>query len=187
MPPVQQSSSSAQRPDLAEFLARGFSAMGEPCPDLPCFYAPSSGRSRLREAGRCHWRLPGLSSAPAFPLHLGPRRPGQGLGAGGLTTAKGPGSESSVRGKGRASAGLLQRFLCRQGSAPHGQNQDPRPLTGVCSPAHQEADSLGAQQVHDRRRFPSTLLPSTDMCRWFGPDPACLGSRPQPQLRGSSP
>ena len=59
----------------------------------------------------------------------------------------------------------------------------PGPLAGVCSPAHQEADSLGAQQVHDRRRFPSTLLPSRDMCRWFGPDPACLGSRPQPKLR----
>ena len=53
--------------------------MGEPCPDLPCFYAPSSGSSRLREAGRCHWRLPGLSSAPALPLHLGPRRPRAGL------------------------------------------------------------------------------------------------------------
>ena len=50
-----------------------------------------------------------------------------------------------------------------------------------------EADSVGAQQVHDRRRFPSTLLPSTDMCRWFGPDPACLGSRPQPQLREAAP
>ena len=36
-PPVRQSSSSAQRPDLAEFLSRGCSAMGEPCPDLPCF------------------------------------------------------------------------------------------------------------------------------------------------------
>ena len=63
----------------------------------------------------------------------------------------------------------------------------PGPLAGVCSPAHEEADSLGAQQVHDRRRFSSTLLPSTDMCRWFGPGAACLGSRPQPQLRGSSP
>ena len=63
----------------------------------------------------------------------------------------------------------------------------PGPLAGVFSPAHTEADSLGAQKVYDRRRFPSTLLPSRDMCRWLGPDPACLGSRPQPQLRGSSP
>ena len=36
-PPVQQSSSSSQKPDLAEFLSRGCSAMGETCPDLPCF------------------------------------------------------------------------------------------------------------------------------------------------------
>ena len=27
----------AQSPDLAEFLARGCSAGGSPCPDLPCF------------------------------------------------------------------------------------------------------------------------------------------------------
>ena len=63
----------------------------------------------------------------------------------------------------------------------------PGPLAGVFSPAHREADSVFAQKVYDRRRFPSTLLPSRDMCRWLGPDPACLGSRPQPQLRGSSP
>ena len=38
-PPVRQSSSSssAQSPDLAEFLARGCSAGGSPCPDLLCF------------------------------------------------------------------------------------------------------------------------------------------------------
>ena len=36
-PPVLQSSSSAQRPDLAEFPTWGCSVMGEPCPDLPCF------------------------------------------------------------------------------------------------------------------------------------------------------
>ena len=39
----------------------------------------------------------------------------------------------------------------------------PGPLAGVFSPAHTEADSLGAQKVYDRRRFPSTLLPSRDM------------------------
>ena len=53
--------------------------MGEPCPDLPCFYAPSSGRSQLRESGRCHWRLPGLSSSSALPLHQSPRPPWGGL------------------------------------------------------------------------------------------------------------
>ena len=36
-PPVQQSSRSSQKPHLAEFLSRGFSAMGETCPELPCF------------------------------------------------------------------------------------------------------------------------------------------------------
>ena len=44
-------------------------------------------------------------------------------------------------------------------------------------------DGVCAQQVREIGRFPSTLLPSRDMCRWFGPDPACLGSRPQPKLR----
>ena len=34
---VWQSSGSAQSPDLAEFPARGCSAGGSPCPDLPCF------------------------------------------------------------------------------------------------------------------------------------------------------
>ena len=32
-----------------------------------------------------------------------------------------------------------------------------------------------------------SIFKSRDMCRWLGPYPACLGSRPQPQLRGSSP
>ena len=126
------------------------------------------------------WRH--LCSCLAFALW-----PQEGLGAGGLHTAKGSSSESSVRGKGRASAGLLQRFLGRQTQCLTESTRLPGPLAGVCSPTHPEADSVGAQQVHDRRRFPSTLLASTDMCRWFRPDAACLGSRPQPQLRGSSP
>ena len=63
----------------------------------------------------------------------------------------------------------------------------PGPLAVVFSPAHLEAESVFAQEVHDRRRFPTSLLPSRDMRRWFGPDPACLGSRLQPQIRGISP
>ena len=47
--------------------------------------------------------------------------------------------------------------------------------------------TISRSSFNERRRFPSTLLPSRDMCRWLGPYPACLGSRPQPQLRGSSP
>ena len=40
----------------------------------------------------------------------------------------------------------------------------PGPLSGLFSPSQTEADSLGAQKVYDRPRFPSTLLPSRDMC-----------------------
>ena len=39
----------------------------------------------------------------------------------------------------------------------------PGPLAGVFSPAHTEAYSLGVQKVYDRRKFPSTLLPSRDI------------------------
>ena len=63
----------------------------------------------------------------------------------------------------------------------------PGPLAGVCSPAHPEAVSLGAQQLPQTRSFPSALLPSRDVCSWLGPAPACLGFLPQPQLRSSSP
>ena len=41
----------------------------------------------------------------------------------------------------------------------------PGPLAGVFSLAHLEADSVGAQNMYDRRRFPSTLLPCRDMFR----------------------
>ena len=111
----------------------------------------------------------------------------EGLGAGGLHTAKGSSSESSVRRKRRATAGLLQRFLGRPDKAPHGEHQAPKAPGWVFSPGLPEADSVGAQKLYDRGRFPSTLLPSRDMCRCFWADPACLCSRPQPQLRGSRP
>ena len=78
---------------------------------------------------------------------------GEGLGGGGLHTAKGSSSENSVRRKGRATAGLLQRLLGRPDSAPHGEHQAPRaPGWGLLS-GHQEADSVGAQKVYDRGRF----------------------------------
>ena len=44
----------------------------------------------------------------------------------------------------------------------------PGPLAGVFSPAHTEADSLGAQKVYDRRRFPSTLLPAETCAGGWG-------------------
>ena len=85
-----------------------------------------------------------------------------------MHAAKGSSSENSVRGKGRATAGLLQRLLGPQIQRHTENTRLPGPLAGVFSPAHPEADALGAQKVYDRRRFPSTLLPSRDMCRWLG-------------------
>ena len=43
-----------------------------------------------------------------------------------MHTAKGSSSENSVRGKGSATAGLLQRILGRLESAPHREHQAPR-------------------------------------------------------------
>ena len=63
----------------------------------------------------------------------------------------------------------------------------PGTLAGVCSPEHLEGDSLAARQLPYTRSFPSALLPSRDVCSCLGPSPACLDSRPQPQLRASSP
>ena len=48
----------------------------------------------------------------------------------------------------------------------------PGPLAGVFSPARTEADSVGAETMYDRHRFPSTLLPIRDICRCSRPDPA---------------
>ena len=47
----------------------------------------------------------------------------------------------------------------------------PGPLAGVCSPAHPEAVSLGAQQLPHTLSFPSALLPSKDVCSWLAPSP----------------
>ena len=62
----------------------------------------------------------------------------------------------------------------------------PGPLGGVCS--QQAGDSLVvSHHLPEIHRFPNALLPSRAVCRLLGPAPACLGSRPQPQLRGSNP
>ena len=76
--------------------------------------------------------------------------------------------------------GSSSRCLAAQTQRLTKSTRLPGPLAGVCSRAHPEADSVGAQQVHDRRRFPSTLLPSTDVCQWLGPDPASLGPAHSP-------
>ena len=77
--------------------------------------------------------------------------------------------------------------LAAQTQRPTECTRLPGPLAGVCSPALPEADSLGAQQLPNTRSFSSALLPSRDVCSWLGPASACLGSRPQPQLRVMSP
>ena len=76
---------------------------------------------------------------PSWPqlcscLAFAPGVLGDGLGAGGLHTAKGSSRKSSVRGKGRASAGLLQRLLDRPDSAPHGEHQAPWAPGGALEP-----------------------------------------------------
>ena len=135
-------------------------------------------KSRLRVAGRRHWRLPSL---------LGPRRPLGGLRGRWLAHCQGLQQEEVCAREEKGGAGLLQRLLAAQTQRRTECTRLPWPLTGVCSPAHPEADSLGAQQLPHTRSFPSALLPSRDVCSWLGPAPACLGSRPQPQLRASSP
>ena len=77
----------------------------------------------------------------------------------------------------------LLGFLPRKEQAERGWGTPLAP----CWPAHPEADSLGAQQLPHTRSLPRALLPSRDVCSWLGPAPACLGSRPQPQLRAGSP
>ena len=86
-----------------------------------------------------------------------------------MHTAKGFSSESlSERREGQmqgSSSGCLAARIQRHTES----TRLPGPLAGVFSPAHKEADSLSAQKVYDRRRFPSTLPTIRDMCRWLGP------------------
>ena len=90
------------------------------------------------------------------------------------------GREGQVQG---SSSGCLSTQAQRRTEC----TRPPGPLPGVCSPAHPESDLVGAQQLPHTGRFLSALLPSRDVCSWLGPAPSCLGFRPQPQLRGSSP
>ena len=85
-----------------------------------------------------------------------------------MHTAKGSGRESSVRGKGRASAGLLQRLLGRPDSAPHEEPHLPGPLAGVSSPAYLEADSVGAHQLPLTRRSLALSSPAETCAAVWG-------------------
>ena len=71
--PQRKSSISARRPYMPESWPRCFSALGDPGKDFPHFKRSWPGRRRFRECGRRAWRLPGLSTTPAFPFYLGPR------------------------------------------------------------------------------------------------------------------
>ena len=95
-------------------------------------------------------------------------------------TALSEGREGQVQG---SSSGCLAAQIPRHTES----TRLPGPLAGVFSPAHPESDLVGAQQLPHTGRFLSALLPSRDVCSWLGPAPSCLGFRPQPQLRGSSP
>ena len=107
--------------------------------------------------------------------------------AGVLLTAKAPAGRALCQGKEGLVQGSFSRCLTAQTQRQTECTRLPGPLAGVCSPAHPGAHSLGAQQLPHTRSFPSALLPSRDVCSWLWPAPACLVSRPQPQLRASSP
>ena len=84
------------------------------------------------------------------------------------TLPRAPAVKALSEGSERQQQGSFSGCLAAQTKRRTESTRLPGPLAGVFSPAHTEADSLGAQKVYDRRRFPSTLLPSRDMCRWLG-------------------
>ena len=100
----------------------------------------------------------------------------------GCTLPRAPAVRALSKGSEGQQQGSFSGCLAAQTQRRTENTRLPGPLAGVCSPGQPKAVSVGAQKVYDRRRFPSTLLPSRDMCRWLGPDPACLGSRAQHQL-----
>ena len=66
-------------------------------------------------------------------------------------------------------------------------------LTGIVISEYNLKEILGDGKIYIMSALRLVVIPviigapSRDMCRWLGPYSACLGSRPQPQLRGSSP
>ena len=79
-------------------------------------------------------------------------------------------------------AGAWPHRLSAARKAPGSQG----PWVGDAAP-HREAESVFTLQVLERWSFLSALFPSRDVCRWFGPAPACLSSCLQPQLREAAP
>ena len=68
----------------------------------------------------------------------------EGLGAGGLHTAKGSSSESSVRGKLGQQQGSFSGCLAAQSQRRTESTRFQGSLAGFCSPTLPEADSVGA-------------------------------------------
>ena len=68
----------------------------------------------------------------------------EGLGAVGLHTAKGSCSESSVRRKRRAKAGIILRLLGCPDSAPLGEHQVPRAPGSDLQPRTHTGHSVGS-------------------------------------------
>lgn len=89
------------------------------------------------------------------------------LGSSGFHTDKGYSSESSVRGKGRATGQILKLLLGCTVSAPHGEKLAPRAPEWGVQQSHPENDSVHAKKFPDRLRFPRVLLPGRDVWMWF--------------------
>lgn len=137
----------------------------------------------------------GAAQAPFWPqyrscLALRPRppgHPGEGIGAGSFHAAKVSGPQISVRRKARAPGWLLPRLRGRTDAVSHGQPQAPR-ARGWGEQRHNRGWGLHWPPARARQTWvPSALLASIGVCRWFGPTPGCLSSRPQAQLRGTRP
>ena len=141
---------------------------GRALPRLSSLLGFLPGRSRLREAGRRHWPLPGSALLLSCLCTQAPGVLREGLGAGGLHTAKGSSRETSVRGKERQVQGTSSGCLATKTQRRTECTSFPGPEAGVCSPANPEADSLGAQQLPHTRRFPSALLPSKTCAAGWG-------------------
>ena len=139
------------------------------CPgqDLPRLASLLGFLPRKEPAARV-WDSPLAPSWPKLRSCLAfERRPmasfGRALGPVSCTLPRAPGGRDLCQGKEGLVQGSFSRCLTAQTQRQTECTRLPGPLAGVCSPAHPEADSLGAQQLPHTRTFPSALLPSRDM------------------------